>query len=433
MRAGELRDARRRRGGRADPRRARARPRPRDRASRRQAVERAARSTSERRLDPAARLRARAFDEAETLTAVGDVPGTLAYISPERLARRGGRPRERRLGGRRPALGGARGQASVLGRAAAADGRGDRGRRAAARSASGPTCRSGCSPRSSARSTGSRAAALGRGARRTSSARPRPPAPSSDAQPRPSRTTPGSRAPARQAVRERGACLPALAGARDARGRRLLPFYPAGWPLALGAARRACCARRAARSASRSRSPRRSSRSATSRSGSRCSTRALAAAWLALSWREAARRARRSRRPPARAARPDRARPARRAAGRAASASPGAPRPSAAVALAAIVAGMRGARPPFGADRPDARSRRCREPRRGRARAARRARRRSGARRRSRCVLAAIAVAIPFARRGPGGSPASARLLLATTLLVGSGRTPASARRWPPG
>ena len=25
------------------------------------------------------------FDEAETLTAVGDVPGTLAYISPERL------------------------------------------------------------------------------------------------------------------------------------------------------------------------------------------------------------------------------------------------------------------------------------------------------------------------------------------------------------
>ncbi|MBA3348020.1 MAG: serine/threonine protein kinase, partial [Actinobacteria bacterium] len=26
------------------------------------------------------------FDEAETLTAVGDVPGTLAYISPERLA-----------------------------------------------------------------------------------------------------------------------------------------------------------------------------------------------------------------------------------------------------------------------------------------------------------------------------------------------------------
>ncbi len=27
-----------------------------------------------------------AFAEAETLTAVGDVPGTLAYISPERLA-----------------------------------------------------------------------------------------------------------------------------------------------------------------------------------------------------------------------------------------------------------------------------------------------------------------------------------------------------------
>jgi serine/threonine protein kinase len=25
------------------------------------------------------------FDEADTLTAVGDVPGTLAYIAPERL------------------------------------------------------------------------------------------------------------------------------------------------------------------------------------------------------------------------------------------------------------------------------------------------------------------------------------------------------------
>ena len=26
------------------------------------------------------------FDDADTLTAVGDVPGTLAYIAPERLA-----------------------------------------------------------------------------------------------------------------------------------------------------------------------------------------------------------------------------------------------------------------------------------------------------------------------------------------------------------
>jgi serine/threonine-protein kinase len=59
------------------------------------------------------------FDEADTLTAVGDVPGTLAYIAPERLT-----------GGDATAasdvwavgvpLGGARGPASFLGRAAAA-------------------------------------------------------------------------------------------------------------------------------------------------------------------------------------------------------------------------------------------------------------------------------------------------------------------------
>src|SRR4029453_8492154 len=32
------------------------------------------------------------FDEADTLTAMGDVPGTLAYISPERLAGAAGTP-----------------------------------------------------------------------------------------------------------------------------------------------------------------------------------------------------------------------------------------------------------------------------------------------------------------------------------------------------
>ena len=48
------------------------------------------------------------FDEADTLTAVGDVPGTLAYIAPERLDGRGGVGTERRLGGRRDAVGGAR-------------------------------------------------------------------------------------------------------------------------------------------------------------------------------------------------------------------------------------------------------------------------------------------------------------------------------------
>ena len=85
------------------------------------------------------------FDEAETLTAVGDVPGTLAYISPERLRGEEACPASDIWGVGDPALGGARRQASVLGRAAAADGRNDRDGRAAARRQSGPTCRSGCS------------------------------------------------------------------------------------------------------------------------------------------------------------------------------------------------------------------------------------------------------------------------------------------------
>ncbi len=54
--------------------------------------------------------------EFETLTAHGDVPGTLAYISPERLAGEPATPGGRRLGGRRDPLGGARRAAPVLGR-----------------------------------------------------------------------------------------------------------------------------------------------------------------------------------------------------------------------------------------------------------------------------------------------------------------------------
>jgi serine/threonine protein kinase len=49
--------------------------------------------------------------DADTLTAVGDVPGTLAYISPERLHDRGPAAD---VGGRRAPLGGARGAPSVL-------------------------------------------------------------------------------------------------------------------------------------------------------------------------------------------------------------------------------------------------------------------------------------------------------------------------------
>ena len=57
------------------------------------------------------------FDGADTLTAVGDVPGTLAYISPGAARRRRRDARERRLVGRRPPVGDAHRPASVLGSA----------------------------------------------------------------------------------------------------------------------------------------------------------------------------------------------------------------------------------------------------------------------------------------------------------------------------
>ena len=71
------------------------------------------------------------IQQAETLTAQGDVPGTLAYIAPERLAggaddRGGGR-----VGGGIDALGGAGRPPSVLAELPPGDGARNRGRRAA--------------------------------------------------------------------------------------------------------------------------------------------------------------------------------------------------------------------------------------------------------------------------------------------------------------
>ena len=75
--------------------------------------------------------------EEESLTATGDVPGTLAYVPPERLVHgESGGPAGRHLGGRGDALGVARGLASVLERLAARDGEADRDRRRAARAGS---------------------------------------------------------------------------------------------------------------------------------------------------------------------------------------------------------------------------------------------------------------------------------------------------------
>ena len=61
------------------------------------------------------------LEEAETLTAVGDVPGTLTYVSPERLAGRQTDRGRRRVGHRRRPVGGARGLAPVLPRLADRD------------------------------------------------------------------------------------------------------------------------------------------------------------------------------------------------------------------------------------------------------------------------------------------------------------------------
>ena len=202
------------------------------------------------------------IQEAETLTAQGDVPGTLAYIAPERLAgaaddRGGGH-----LGGRRDALGGARRPPSVLARARCSRRRA-RSRPARRRSRRcGPTCRSRCSPPSTARSTSIRPG--GRAQRRSPATlrlagrkRRGPQGAGSD------------RSPFRRSLPR---LVPAaLAGRVAGWTAWALPFFPAGWPLGLAAL---AGGRRVVRprSGSRSRSPCRSCRSGTSRSARRSST-----------------------------------------------------------------------------------------------------------------------------------------------------------------
>ena len=264
LRARRARRRGRGRGGRPDARRACLRARPRDRASRRQAVERARRR---RRTHVSVRL----FDfglaqlaDAETLTAVGDVPGTLAYISPERLHGEHGRPAGGRLGRRRAALGGALRPSPVLARVAARDRRGDQVRGAVDSARRGPilpdrarrrrrrrargrserqTVRGGACPRSFETRGGS--------GRRGASA---PKAPVAD------------RAAAR---RWRRAAAPALAALGTGWTAAALPFYPARWPLLLAARRRGADGVPERGSGSPSRWPCPCSRSATSRSGSR--------------------------------------------------------------------------------------------------------------------------------------------------------------------
>ena len=228
------------------------------------------------------------FDEADTLTAVGDVPGTLAYISPERLARRRCHTCERRLGRRGAALGVARRRAPVLGRSAARRSRrrsrpvrrrSERPGRIFRRRSPMPFRRR--SPPSPSEAPDRRTA------RGRSPGCARLAAPRSDA----SRRGRGrSRAPKPESIR---LPLERAARARRARGRhgraRGARCCRSGRPVSSCSWRSRPAPPRCARpaSGSRSRSSCPCSRSATSRRRPRSPTRALALGWLAVCWRDA--------------------------------------------------------------------------------------------------------------------------------------------------
>ena len=276
LRAGDLDDARRDRGLRADLRRPRARARGRDPAPRRQAVERPARR-GDRVSVAAPRLRPRAHGRGGDADRAGR-RARDARVHLARAARGRGRERgRRRLGGRRDALGVARGPASVL-----ADARCSRRRARSSRARSrlrrcGPTCRRGCSSSSTARSRSAR-----RAGRRPSSSphslrgaaapRRKPRADAASASPCPAR--PAAQAPRRSPPRFAGWTAAAL------------PFFRARGGSCSPLARGRGHARSRRGSGSRSRSPCRSCRSGTSRSASRSSTRRAPPLWLVLCWRE---------------------------------------------------------------------------------------------------------------------------------------------------
>ena len=284
LRAGELNDARRGRGRRADPRRARARARARDRPPRREAVERPARRRRPELSVTAARLRARALRRG------GDADRGRRRARDARLhlaraarARRGGAARQPTSGP----------SASCSGRrspgwhpfwhgVAARDGEADRGAARRRSRRRGPTCRS----RSSRSST----------AMLSSTRRKRPPAAqlAADAarrlaQPARRRKPRTTLPPRCRASRPGG---PAVARRRSSPAGRppTLPFYPARWsprcsPLLAGALTLRATAARARLRARRARAPARQRLV-----GPRArSTPRSPCAWLALSWRDAPR------------------------------------------------------------------------------------------------------------------------------------------------
>ena len=174
------------------------------------------------------------FDEADTLTAVGDVPGTLAYISPERLAGHEAEPASdvwavgvllwEALARKHPFWGIALPQMPAAIEAGApplVDERPELPKRLLA------AVDRALDPDPDRRPSAAALAAELRDLRRASrpSRQPRQLSlPSISARPR-----------AAQPVVERLA-TPALAGAAATAGAAFLPFYPAHWPLALGAA-----------------------------------------------------------------------------------------------------------------------------------------------------------------------------------------------------
>ena len=234
---GRGRRRRRRRDRGAGARRARPRAPHGHRPPRRQAVEHPARGIRD---EIAARLLdfgLAQFDGADTLTAVGDVPGTLAYIAPERLAGEEATAESDVWSVGVVALGVARGQAPVLGRPAPGGRQGHRGRRAATRE------RAPRPPTEAARGRRRRARADPEARPARLGARLRPPRRASAGAARETRTRPRPRAtPARRSQAAPASGRRRSAGRRSpsltaAVGATLLPFWPAALvaALALGA------------------------------------------------------------------------------------------------------------------------------------------------------------------------------------------------------
>ena len=279
LRAGELPRRRGDRGVRPDLRGPRACARGRDPPPRREAVERAARGRRRACRRGCSTSGSRGWPRRRRSTAQGDVPGTLAYISPERLAGEESTAAAdvwsigvmlwESLSGRHPFW-----QTSMLETARAIE-------QGAPRL---ETLRPDLPKRllelvdralvGRPRAPPGRARELAQALRGAAAPRRKPQVRAAPREPR--RAGAGARAPAR---RRSPAGSPA--GPRPS-----CPSIPHGWAAGLALAAAAVTAFRAAPRRSRSRSPSPSCRSATSRSASPLLYAALAAGWIVLSWRE---------------------------------------------------------------------------------------------------------------------------------------------------